>query len=167
MVSSPRSEAVKGVVARVGARIVKADVQLRLPTLPPPPRAAAFPLRLAAAASAASPSADGAAPPADAPVFAIPQLAAVRNRVAQALDVVDAATYTGDAQSAPFVAGQLRLLLDLVREARAILKGEVGAEEPPGGGGGTVGAGGDGDGSGPWWENPMDENVRARARHTP
>ena len=155
VVSSPRSEAVKGVVVRVGARIVKADVQLRLATLPPPPRAAAFPVRLAASSSSDSAASTAVA---DAPVFAIPQLAAVRNCVAQALDVVDAATYTGDAQSAPFVAGQLRLLLDLMREARAILKGEMGGEDLKGGGG-AVGPGGDGDGSGPWWENPMDENV--------
>ena len=106
--------------------IPRQDVSLRLPTLPPPPKQASFPLRLSGLPSA--------------PALSIPQLAAVRNLIAQSLDVVDASVWTGDARSAPFIAGQLRLLQDLITEARATLKGGE-------------------DVVGDWWEAPMDEKV--------
>lgn len=51
------------------------------------------------------------------------------------------ATWTGDATDANFVAGQLRLLYDHIQEARQALKGYSDVQAP-------------------WWENPLDEQVR-------
>jgi len=89
-------------------------------SLPPPPKVAAYPVHLAG----------GSLP--------IPQLSSTRNLINQALDVIDASTWTGDPQNAQFIAGQLRLLNELVAEARQTLKG-----------GDAV--------FGNWWEESLDE----------
>ena len=105
------------------------DVQLRFPSLPAAPRQQSYPLRLSTLPTA--------------PSLNIPQLSNTRNLIAQALDVVDTSRWTGDPRNAQFISGQLRLLLDLVGEARQGLKG------------------GD-DIVGKWWENPLDEQVRSQ-----
>ncbi len=51
------------------------------------------------------------------------QLVNVGHGINQALDVVDVSTWTGDASNASFIAGQLRLLLETIREATQSLKG--------------------------------------------
>jgi hypothetical protein len=60
----------------------------------------------------------------EAPALVLAQLSTARNLVNQALDVVDISTWTGDAHDANFISGQLRLLADLVSEAKAALKGD-------------------------------------------
>ena len=50
-------------------------------------------------------------------------LISVGQRIDQALDIVDVSRYTGDPKDAPFVAGQLRLLLESIREAGMFLRG--------------------------------------------
>ncbi|KAL9102798.1 MAG: hypothetical protein Q9187_009081, partial [Circinaria calcarea] len=109
VISSIRSESVKGYITRVGTRIVKGDIQLRLSTLPPPRNAVSYPLRLSTAPTA--------------PDLVLRQLTSVRNLINQSLDVVDISTWTGDAHDANFISGQLRLLSDFVQEARQALKG--------------------------------------------
>jgi Rogdi leucine zipper containing protein len=110
------------------------DIQLRLQTLPPPNRAASWPLKLAAGGEEGT-----------GPSLMLDQLAKVRNLINQSLDVVDISTWTGDALDANFIAGQLRLLHDLLQEARQVLKG---SEEM----------------RGAWWDSPLDEQVR-RSSH--
>ena len=56
-------------------------------------------------------------------VLVLSQLVDVRNLIDQSLDVVDVSTWTGDPKNASFIAGQLRLLLDNIREAREELRG--------------------------------------------
>jgi len=98
--SSPRSESVKGHVTRIGTRIVKGSLHLRLHTLPP----TLFTL---------SP---------DQPLILTP-LSNLRNLLNQALDCVDITRWTGDRHSAPFISGQLRLLHSIITDAKAMLKG--------------------------------------------
>ena len=109
VVSSLKSESVKGFITRVGTRIVKGDINLLLRTLPPPPRLHTYPLRLSTQPTA--------------PELILHQLVAVRNLINQSLDVVDISTWTGDPQDASFISGQLRLLHDFVQEARQMLRG--------------------------------------------
>ncbi|MCJ1287349.1 hypothetical protein MMC26_006698 [Xylographa opegraphella] len=127
VISSMRSESVKGFVTRVGTRIVKGDIHIRLPTLPPLRSASSYPLHLSTLPTA--------------PSLVLTQLTSVRNLINQSLDVVDISTWTGDAHDANFIAGQLRLLFDLIQEAREALKG----------GDEIVGK---------WWEGSVDENLR-------
>ncbi|MCJ1393577.1 hypothetical protein MMC18_006452 [Xylographa bjoerkii] len=109
VISSMRSESVKGFVTRVGTRIVKGDIHIRLPTLPPLRSASSYPLHLSTLPTA--------------PSLVLTQLTSVRNLINQSLDVVDISTWTGDAHDANFIAGQLRLLSDFIQEARQALKG--------------------------------------------
>ncbi|MCJ1474529.1 hypothetical protein MMC13_003187 [Lambiella insularis] len=109
VVSSMRSESVKGFLTRVGTRIVKGDIHVRLQTLPPLRSASSYPLHLSTLPTA--------------PSLVLTQLTSVRNLVNQSLDVVDISTWTGDAHDANFIAGQLRLLFDFIQEARQALKG--------------------------------------------
>ncbi|MCJ1255777.1 hypothetical protein MMC24_003594 [Lignoscripta atroalba] len=109
VLSSVRSESVKGFVTRVGTRIVKGDIHLRLTTLPPPRSSGSYPLHLSTAPTA--------------PSLILNQLVSVRNLINQSLDVVDISTWTGDAHDANFISGQLRLLFDFIQEARQTLKG--------------------------------------------
>ncbi|MCJ1245662.1 hypothetical protein MMC30_002866 [Trapelia coarctata] len=130
VVSSMRSESVKGFITRVGTRIVKGDIHIRLPTLPPPRTSSSsstsYPLHLSTLPTA--------------PSLVLTQLTSVRNLINQSLDVVDISTWTGDAHDANFIAGQLRLLFDFVQEARQALKGGE-------------------DIVGRWWENPVDDSI--------
>ncbi|MCJ1401293.1 hypothetical protein MMC11_004505 [Xylographa trunciseda] len=125
VISSIRSESVKGFLTRVGTRIVKGDIHIRLPTLPPLRSASSYPLHLSTLPTA--------------PSLVLTQLTSVRNLINQSLDVVDISTWTGDAHNANFIAGQLRLLVDFLQEARQALKG----------GDEVVGK---------WWESSIDEN---------
>ncbi|KAF1982878.1 hypothetical protein K402DRAFT_414751 [Aulographum hederae CBS 113979] len=120
VLSSHRSEALKGFVTRVGTRIVKADIKLRLPSLPPPPQTSSsptppyYPLLLSP-----SPNAQD--------LFLAP-LITIRTLINSCLDLVDIATYTGDRTNAGFISSQLKLLSDNVKEARWLLKAE---QQPP------------------------------------
>ncbi|KAI4196896.1 MAG: hypothetical protein LQ350_006265 [Teloschistes chrysophthalmus] len=102
--STLRSETVKGFVTRVGTRIVKADISLRLPSLPPPRALPSYPLRIS------SP-------------LPLPQLSTLLTLLNQALDIIDVSTYTGDPKNGSFISGQLRLLADTIDEAKAVMKG--------------------------------------------
>ncbi|KAJ5290010.1 uncharacterized protein N7443_010263 [Penicillium atrosanguineum] len=110
VLSSLRSEHVKGFVTRVGTQVVKGDIQLRLSSLPPPRGAPSTRLTLSQ-----SP---------DAPGMVLPQLVSVRNLVNQSLDIVDVSTYTGDPLNASFIFSQLHLLHETISEARQMLKGD-------------------------------------------
>ncbi|KAJ5551120.1 hypothetical protein N7535_000937 [Penicillium sp. DV-2018c] len=110
VLSSLRSESVKGFVTRIGTKLVKGDIQLRLASLPPPRGAPSIRLNVAQ-----SP---------EAPEFVLRQLVSVRDLVAQSLDIVDVSTWTGDPLNAGFIFGQLHLLRETISEARHMLKGE-------------------------------------------
>ncbi|PSN70070.1 hypothetical protein BS50DRAFT_304170 [Corynespora cassiicola Philippines] len=116
VLTSVRSESLKGLVTRIGTRIVKGNVKLRLATLPPPRGASTFDLTISSAPQA--------------PTLVIPQLTAVRTSINTCLDVIDVTTWTGDAKNADFVSGQLRLLYDHIQEARQALKGYSDVQSP-------------------------------------
>lgn len=114
VLSSLRSENLKGFITRVGARIVKGDIQLRLPSLSPPKGHASYKLTLSTAATA--------------PTVVLHQLTTARTLINACLDVVDTTLWTGDKSNADFISGQLRLLHDNIQEAWASLKG--GSDQP-------------------------------------
>nr|POF18039.1 regulator of v-atpase in vacuolar membrane protein 2 [Quercus suber] len=116
VLSSLRSENLKGFITRVGARVVKGDIQLRLPSLPPPRGHSSYKLTLANAVS-------------DSPIV-LEQLTTARNLINACLDVVDATLWTGDKENANFICGQLRLLHDNIREAKSSLKGMTDHHKP-------------------------------------
>ncbi|KAH8601941.1 RAVE subunit 2/Rogdi [Bisporella sp. PMI_857] len=101
VLSSPRSESVKGHITRVGTRIVKGTLHLRLKTITPSPLVLSL-------------SAD--------PVLLSP-LSALRTLLNQSLDCVDITRWTGDRSSSSFISSQLRLLHTIILEALALLKG--------------------------------------------
>ncbi|KAK3174036.1 hypothetical protein OEA41_001280 [Lepraria neglecta] len=103
-VSSLRSESVKGFVTRIGTRIVKGDINLRVQTLPPPRSLPSYPIHL------------------QNPIL-LPQLSVLLNLLNQALDIIDISAWTGDPHNGSFIAGQLKLLADTIEEARQTLKG--------------------------------------------
>ncbi|KAL8710242.1 MAG: hypothetical protein Q9220_005173 [cf. Caloplaca sp. 1 TL-2023] len=102
--STLRSETVKGFVTRVGTRIVKGDIFIRLPNLPPPRGQQSYPLHIS------SP-------------LPLPQLSTLLTLLNQALDIIDISTWTGDPRNGAFISGQLRLLSDTIDEATAVMKG--------------------------------------------
>ncbi|KAF9891725.1 hypothetical protein FE257_003206 [Aspergillus nanangensis] len=110
VLSSLRSENVKGFVTRVGTKIVKGDIQLRLPSLASPRGSPTTRLCLANVPSA--------------PELVLNQLVSVRNLVNQSLDIVDVSAWTGDPLNAQFIFSQLHLLHETLSEARQMLKGE-------------------------------------------
>ncbi|KAJ5174787.1 uncharacterized protein N7482_000664 [Penicillium canariense] len=110
VLSSLRSESVKGFVTRVGTKVVKGDIQLRLASLPPSRGTPSTRLTLSQAP--------------DAPDLVLQQLVSVRNLVNQSLDIVDVSTYTGDPLNAGFIFSQLHLLQETIGEARQMLKGD-------------------------------------------
>ncbi|PGH09881.1 hypothetical protein AJ79_05608 [Helicocarpus griseus UAMH5409] len=110
VLSSLRSENVKGFVTRVGTKIVKGDVQLRLQSLTPPKGSNSTRLTISNEPTATE--------------IILNQLAFVRRLINESLDVIDVSTWTGDPMDANFIAGQLRLLHDNLSEARLTLKGE-------------------------------------------
>ncbi|KAF2205114.1 hypothetical protein GQ43DRAFT_437343 [Delitschia confertaspora ATCC 74209] len=109
VLSSVRSESLKGVITRIGTRIVKGNIKLRLATLPPPRGSPSYDLTISSAPHV--------------PPLVIQQLTSVRTLINACLDVIDVTTWTGDSKNASFVAGQFRLLYDNIQEARQALKG--------------------------------------------
>jgi len=108
------------------------NIKLRLASLPPPRGTPAYDLTISSAPQA--------------PTLVIPQLTAVRTSINSCLDVIDVATWGGDATRADFVAGQLQLLHEHVQEARQALKGYSDVQLP-------------------WWEHPVDEQVGRPQSH--
>jgi hypothetical protein len=108
VVSSHRSEAIKGFITRNGSNVTKGDVQLRLASLPPPRGQTSYKLSISTSPSA--------------PVLQLKQIAQVRTLINSSLDVVDATAWTGDKGDANFISGQLTLLHENIRDAKAVLK---------------------------------------------
>ncbi|KAI9745308.1 MAG: hypothetical protein M1818_001588 [Claussenomyces sp. TS43310] len=100
VVSSVRSETIKGHITRVGTRVVKGSLNLHLRTHPP-----------------LSLTLDH-----DHPILLQP-LISLRNLLNQSLDCVDIARWTGDKHSAQFISSQLRLLHTIIAEANSLLRG--------------------------------------------
>ncbi|KAL4926823.1 tRNA methyltransferase RSM22 [Aspergillus undulatus] len=109
VLSSMRSENVKGFVTRVGTKVVKGDIQLRLASLS---SRGAPTTRLCLSNSPNTPE------------LALGQLISVRDSVRQCLDIVDVSTWTGDFLNARFIYSQLHLLGETIAEGRQMLKGE-------------------------------------------
>ncbi|TKA74254.1 hypothetical protein B0A55_05679 [Friedmanniomyces simplex] len=109
VLSSLRSENLKGFITRVGTRIVKGDIYLRLPSVPIPRGQPSYKLSISSQPTA--------------PTLALNQLTTTRTLINACLDVVDATRWTGDATNANFISGQIRLLHDNIQEAKAALKG--------------------------------------------
>ncbi|KAL4936026.1 hypothetical protein BDV06DRAFT_216987 [Aspergillus oleicola] len=109
VLSSMRSESVKGFVTRVGTKVTKGDIQLRLASLS---SRGAPTTRLCLSNSP------------NAPELALDQLVSVRDSVRQCLDIVDVSTFTGDPLNAQFIYSQLHLLGETIAEGRQMLKGE-------------------------------------------
>lgn len=108
--SSQRSENLKGFITRVGTRITKGDINLRLPSLPMPRGQNSVKLRINNDTPGAS-------------TLVLSQLVAVRGSINGALDVVDATRWTGDNRNADFISGQLQLLHENILEAKGALRG--------------------------------------------
>ena len=104
--SSLRSESVKGFITRIGTRVTKAQISLRLSTLGSgwSNNSPAFPLRI------------------HNPIQ-LPQLSHLLTLLNTSLDIIDISSWTGDPTNGHFIAGQLKLLSDTLEEARATLKG--------------------------------------------
>ncbi|ETN45728.1 uncharacterized protein HMPREF1541_09561 [Cyphellophora europaea CBS 101466] len=121
VLSSLRSENVKGFVTRVGTKIVKGDIHLRLTSLPPnTPRTQ----------TNSNPSTHlSFAPSPTAPDLVLPQLFAVRSLVNDSLDIIDVSRWAGQATDASFISGQLRLLHDNLANAKAYMKGPVAGQD--------------------------------------
>ncbi|KAH8686028.1 RAVE subunit 2/Rogdi [Tricladium varicosporioides] len=100
VMSSPRSESVKGHITRVGTRVVKGTLHLRLKTHP----------HLHLSLSPSHP-------------LILPHLSHLRTLINQSLDCVDITRWTGDRHSAPFISSQLHLLHQILLEALSLLKG--------------------------------------------
>jgi hypothetical protein len=109
VLSSLRSENLKGFITRVGTRVVKGDIYLRLPSLLPPRGQNAYKLSISTLPSGST--------------ITLEQLTTTRTLINACLDVVDATRWTGDAKNANFISGQLRLLHDNIQEAKGALKG--------------------------------------------
>ena len=116
VLSSLRSESLKGFITRVGTRIVKGDVQLRLPSLPPPKGQSSYKLTVSSLPTA--------------PTIVLEQLTTARTLINACLDVVDATLWTGDSTNADFISGQLRLLHGNIEEAKNSLKGWTESQKP-------------------------------------
>lgn len=117
VLSSLRSENVKGFVTRVGTKIVKGDIHLRLASLPP---------NVPRTQTNSNPSTHltfGPSP--SAPDLVLPQLFAVRSLINDCLDVIDASRWAGQATDAAFISGSLALLHDNLVNAKAYMKGSV------------------------------------------
>ncbi|TKX19055.1 hypothetical protein C1H76_8946 [Elsinoe australis] len=109
VLSSQRSESLKGFVTLNGARITKGDIQLRLGSLMRVSGQPSYRLAISSAPTA--------------PSLVIEQLVSARSLINNCLDVVDATRWTGDANNADYISSQLRLLHENVQEARDELKG--------------------------------------------
>jgi hypothetical protein len=111
VLSSHRSEALKGFVNRVGARLVKGEIHLRLAPLPIPRGQSSFRISVSNLPTA--------------PAVVLEQLTTARTLINGSLDVIDATRWTGDAHNPAFIAGQLRLLHEHIQDARAALQGDA------------------------------------------
>ena len=115
------------------------NIHLRLTTLPPnTPRGTTTSTPSTRLIFAASPSS---------PDILLPQLFAVKSLVNDALDIIDVSRWTGQSTDSSFISGQLKLLHDHLREAKACLKGSGprnDVDPVPGAG---------------WWTNSPDENT--------
>ncbi|RDW61396.1 hypothetical protein BP5796_11288 [Coleophoma crateriformis] len=100
VMSSPRSESLKGHVTRVGTQIVKGSLHLRLKTHAP--------LHLVLSPTSTLP---------------LQPLVSLRTLLNESLDCIDVTRWTGDKNSASFISGQLRLLHSILTEAKNQLKG--------------------------------------------
>ncbi|KAK3064816.1 hypothetical protein LTS18_003676 [Coniosporium uncinatum] len=139
VLSTHRSEALKGFVTRIGTRVVKGSITLRLPSLPQPKDR---PHNLFTISQAPQ-----------APSLVLAQITTARNAIASCLDVVDVSTYTGDPANANFISGQLQLLDENLQEARNALKGDPGPLAAP-----TTTAGGSSNNINmPWFDNSAEE----------
>ena len=116
VLSSLKSESLKGFVTRVGTRIVKGDIKLRLASLPVPRGQNSYKVSISTLPTASS--------------IAIEQLTTTRTLINGALDIIDATRWTGDATNADFISGQLQLLHENVLDAKAALKGGADAQKP-------------------------------------
>ncbi|KAK5936916.1 hypothetical protein PMZ80_010854 [Knufia obscura] len=115
VLSSLRSESVKGFVTRVGTKITKGDIQLRLLTVPP---------NTTKTAANSTPSTRLSFKPSpQTPEIVLPQLLSVRSLINDALDIIDISRWTGSSIDASFIWGQLKLLHDRLTEAKTCLKG--------------------------------------------
>ena len=120
VLSSLRSESVKGHVTRIGTKVVRGDIHLRLSTLQPNTQRTqsnsnpSTRLKIASSASATD--------------LVLPQLFAVRSLINDSLDIIDVSRWTGEATDASFISGQLKLLHDHLRDSKAYLKGAVPGE---------------------------------------
>ncbi|KAG9241599.1 RAVE subunit 2/Rogdi [Calycina marina] len=101
VMSSPRSESVKGHITRVGTRVVKGTLHLRLKTVNLSPLVLSL-------------SAD--------PLILAP-LSSLRTLLNSSLDCIDISRWTGDRSSSSFISSQLHLLHSLILEALALLQG--------------------------------------------
>lgn len=129
--STLRSESLKGFVTRVGTRIVKGDVQLRLQTLPVA-KSQQGGVRFTVRSGSGSESNEGNESGGGGGgggghdgVLILRQLVTARSLIDACLDVVDAARWTVDQDSrdAEYMSAQLRLLHENVGEARVALRG--------------------------------------------
>ncbi|PVH74665.1 hypothetical protein DL98DRAFT_575515 [Cadophora sp. DSE1049] len=102
VMSSPRSENVKGHVTRVGDAVVRGTLHLRLKTLP----------HIDLTLQPTNP-------------LPLPTLSHLRTLLNQSLDCIDITRWTGDRHSAPFISSQLLLLHSIIREALAITRPAV------------------------------------------
>lgn len=109
VLSTHRTESLKGFITLAGARVIKSDIHLRLPSLPIPRGASTF--KLSASTQAA------------APTITVEQLTSTRTLINSCLDVVDATRWTGEASNASYMSSQLRLLHENVQDARNALAG--------------------------------------------
>ena len=116
VLSSLRSENLKGFITRIGTRITKGDINLRLASLPPPRGQNSYKLSISTLPSAHT--------------IILEQLTTTRTLINACLDVVDATRWTGDAGNANFISGQMRLLHDNITEAKSALKGWLADQKP-------------------------------------
>lgn len=139
VLSSLRSESVKGHVTRVGTKIIKGDIHLRLVTLPP---------NISRTNTNSNPSTRLTfAPSPSAPDLVLPQLFAVKSLINDSLDIIDVSRWTGESTDASFISGQLKLLHDHLINAKAYLKGS------------SPGQATDSIPGGEWWQHSVDPNV--------
>ncbi|KAI9878145.1 MAG: hypothetical protein M1823_006996, partial [Watsoniomyces obsoletus] len=138
VLSSLRSENVKGHVTRVGTKIVKGDIHLRLVTLPPNTA------RTQANSNPSTRLTFGPCP--SSPDLVLPQLFAVKSLINDSLDIIDVSRWTGEATDASFISGQLKLLHDHINNAKVYLKGAAPGQAP------------DSIPGGEWWQHSVDPN---------
>jgi Rogdi leucine zipper containing protein len=139
VLSSLRSESVKGHITRIGTKVVKGDIHLRLTTLPP---------NTARTQTNSNPSTRLTfSPSPSSPDLVLPQLFAVKSLINDSLDIIDVSRWAGEPTNESFISGQLKLLHDHLNNAKAYLKGvttDQHVETIPGA---------------EWWLNSVDQNV--------